>query len=413
MSQVDSEATGADESTDEEETLLSVRDLELVFRTEEGVVEVLEGVDFDVHESEMIGIIGESGCGKSVTARTILGLTGRNAEIPAGEIRYRGTDLLSGGEHGFESVRGKEMSMIFQEPQASLNPVFTVRRQLLETLKVNLGMTRDEARERAIELLEAVQLPAPESVLEKYPHQLSGGQQQRIMISLALACEPDILIADEPTTALDVTVQAEILELLSNLTDEFGVSVILITHNLGVVAQTCDRVNVIYAGSVVETATTGELFSDPRHPYTRQLLASIPTLTHDPDVPLETIPGVVPNLLDPPSGCRFRSRCQSVIKPDLEGLSSEGWERLIGLSHDLADGRPMEDPVARFDDVELGALEPALEETFDLLAEEDSDAALEALETVLARSPCAAERPPEVQSNASTVRCLLYGGEDQ
>jgi len=408
----DDEAAVDARGTDDE-PLLAVSDLEVVFRTEEGVVKALEGVDYEVHESEMLGIIGESGCGKSVTARAALGLLDQKAEVPAGEIRYRGRDLLGADDGGFESVRGSEMAMIFQEPQASLNPVFTVRRHLLETLDQAVGVTGEAARDRAIELLEAVQLPAPESVLDKYPHQLSGGQQQRVMVALALACEPDVLIADEPTTALDVTVQAQILQLLSDLTDEFGVSVMLITHNLGVVAQTCDRVSVMYAGSVVETAATEDLFADPKHPYTRLLLESIPTLTHDTDERLPTIAGVVPDLIDPPSGCRFRTRCPELIRPDVEGLSEAGWHRLVDLAHDVADGRPIDDPHARFDGAELGRLEPDVEAVLDALEDGDADDAQAELDALLSRSPCAAERPPEVAAGTSTTRCFLYGGGDE
>ncbi len=394
------------------EPLLSVSDLELVFRTEEGVVEALEGVDFEIRSGEVLGIIGESGCGKSVTARSVLGLLDENAEIRSGEIRYRGTNLRTSKDVNFEDVRGSEISMIFQEPQASLNPVFTVRRQLLETLKVNVGLTGDEAVDRAIELLEGVQLPSPESVLGQYPHQLSGGQQQRIMIALALACEPDILIADEPTTALDVTVQAEILKLMTQLVDEFDVSMLLVTHNLGVVAQTCDQVSVMYAGSVVETAATRDLFNNPKHPYTERLLESIPTLEHGTESALPTIPGVVPDLIDPPSGCRFRSRCHKLIQPEAEGLSKEGWNRLVELAHRLEDGRPVDNPGERFQDVSLGELKPDIKRTLDLLDEGRDEAALEAVREVLEASPCAAQRPPEVQAGASSTRCLRYGGDE-
>lgn len=393
------------------EPLLSVSNLELVFRTEEGVVEALEGVDFEIKSGEVLGIIGESGCGKSVTARSVLGLLDEKAEIRSGEICYRGTNLRTDQGIDFEDIRGSEISMIFQEPQASLNPVFTVRRQLLETLNVNVGLTGDQAVNRAIELLEGVQLPSPEAVLDQYPHQLSGGQQQRIMIALALACEPDILIADEPTTALDVTVQAEILKLMTQLVDEFDVSMLLVTHNLGVVAQTCDRVSVMYAGSVVETASTHDLFSNPKHPYTERLLDSIPTLEQETESALPTIPGVVPDLIDPPSGCRFRSRCHELIQPEVEGLTEDGWSRFVEVAHRLEDGRPVDNPREQFQDVSLGKFKSDVERTVKLLENGRDEDALEVIHDVLESSPCADQRPPEVQAGTSSTRCLRYGGD--
>lgn len=394
--------------------LLEVDELQLAFHTEEGTVEALEGVSFRLHEREMVGIIGESGCGKSVTARSILDLLDMRADIHGGAIRYRDQNLLEFSEKELQDVRGGEITMIFQEPGEALNPVFSVRRQLVEAIQANQSLNDEEtAEERAIQLLDDVRIPAPEKVLDDYPHQLSGGQQQRVMIALALACEPKVLIADEPTTALDVTVQAQILKLLAELKNEYDMSVLLITHDLGVVAQTCDRVAVMYAGSVVEKAPVEQLFNQPRHPYTERLLESTPTLEVDSSEFLPTITGVVPDLVSPPSGCRFRTRCEKIIKPDVDGLSQAGWDRIVATKHLLQDGHPIDTPRERFDDLDLGAFRSNVERAIEEVEAGNTQAAIDVLADIEDRSPCAKQRPPEVRAGTSRTRCLLYGGEEE
>ncbi|MFL6215315.1 MAG: ABC transporter ATP-binding protein [Blastocatellia bacterium] len=299
--------------------LLEVADLRVFFRTDAGVVRAVDGVSFSIGEGETLGLVGESGCGKSVTAYAILQLLAAPpAEYAGGEIRFRGENLLALDERRLRRVRGNRISMVFQEPMSSLNPILSVGRQITEAILEHQAVSKAEARERAIEMLRRVHIPAPEARFNEYPHQMSGGMKQRVMIAMALACRPQLLIADEPTTALDVTIQAQILDLLNELQSDLGMSVLLITHDLGVVAETCDRVAVMYAGKIVEYAPVVELFERPKHPYTHGLFRSLPTL-NEKRSRLAVIPGAVPSPLDFPSGCRFRTRCamaQEVCKQE-------------------------------------------------------------------------------------------------
>ncbi len=294
--------------------LLRVRDLRTWFHTDDGIVRAVDGVSFDVHRGETVGIVGESGCGKSVTALSIMGLVARPAGRiePGSLIELGGTgepeNLAAVPEARMRKIRGNDIGMIFQEPMTSLNPVFRVGDQIGESLRKHRGLPAAAARTRAVELLDLVGIPDPDQRVDEYPHQLSGGMRQRVMIAMALACDPKLLIADEPTTALDVTIQAQILELLQRLQDELGMAIIMITHDMGVVAETCDRVVVMYAGQVVEEGPVDEIFHDPRHPYTQGLLGSIPTVDRRVGR-LTVIPGLVPSPTDWPTGCRFAARC--------------------------------------------------------------------------------------------------------
>ncbi|MGV9855619.1 ABC transporter ATP-binding protein [Streptomyces sp. NPDC003442] len=290
---------------------LSVRDLSVVFRTPTRVVHAVDGLSFDIAAGEVLAVVGESGCGKSVTSTAVLGLLPPTASV-GGSIRLGGRELVGADESELRDVRGRELAMIFQEPMTSLNPVLTIGRQVGEVLRRHQGIGRREARERAVDLLDLVGIPAPAQRVRDYPHQLSGGMRQRVMIAIAIACDPAVLIADEPTTALDVTVQAGILEVLRSLRERLGTAIVLITHDLGVVADTADRVLVMYAGRGVEQAPVDELFGAPRHPYTRGLLGAVP-------VPgrgraqggrrLQEIPGLVPSLTEQPDRCTFQPRC--------------------------------------------------------------------------------------------------------
>jgi peptide/nickel transport system ATP-binding protein len=289
--------------------LLEVVGLEVHFQTDDGIVKAVDGVSFHIGPGETLGLVGESGCGKSVTAYSILQLLARPpARYAGGEIRFRGENLLAFSDKQMRRVRGQMISMVFQEPMSSLNPIMSVGKQITETVLEHQRVSKREARERAIEMLRLVHVPSPETRFNEYPHQLSGGMKQRVMIAMALACRPQLLVADEPTTALDVTIQAQILDLLGELQQEFNMSVLLITHDLGVVAETCDRVAVMYAGRIVEQAPVVELFERPKHPYTHGLFRSLPTLAEKKSQ-LAVIPGTVPSPLDFPSGCRFRTRC--------------------------------------------------------------------------------------------------------
>ncbi|MEE2831589.1 MAG: ABC transporter ATP-binding protein [Candidatus Latescibacterota bacterium] len=288
--------------------ILEVRDLRTSFHTREGEGRAVDGVSFHLDRGETLGLVGESGCGKSVTALSILGLVAPPGRIGGGQILLSGRDLLTLPEKDMRQVRGDEVAMVFQEPMSSLNPVLTCGRQIEEAVRLHQGGSRQEAKARAIEMMHLVGIPAPEQRVDDYPHQLSGGMRQRVMIAIALSCSPDVLIADEPTTALDVTIQAQILELLEKLQAEFHMAILLITHDLGVVAEVADRVAVMYAGQIVETATTKDLFASPRHPYTRGLLRSIPHLDGRQER-LEVIPGRVPEATSLPFGCRFHPRC--------------------------------------------------------------------------------------------------------
>jgi len=290
--------------------LLEVINLQTHFLTRGGVVRAVDGVSWDVEEGETVALVGESGCGKSVTALSIMRLVEPAAgRIVGGRILFKGRDLLTLDEEEMRRVRGREIGMIFQEPMTSLNPVLTIGRQLTEGLEIHLGLSRDEARRRAIERLGLVGIPDPERRLSQYPHQFSGGMRQRMMIAMALACDPPLVLADEPTTALDVTIQAQILELMKDLSRRLGVAMLIITHNLGVVARYADRVNVMYAGRIIERGTARQIYSSPRHPYTLGLLRSVPRLDEPRRARLAPIEGQPPDLTRLPAGCSFTPRC--------------------------------------------------------------------------------------------------------
>jgi peptide/nickel transport system ATP-binding protein len=293
--------------------LLEIRGLKTHFKTDDGWLHAVDGVDLAIDAGQTVCVVGESGCGKSVTAKTVMKLIDMPpGRIVAGEVRWKGRDLVPLPPEEMQKVRAKEIAIIFQEPMTSLNPVFTVGEQIAESLRLHEGLSRKAALDRAVEMLRLVRIPTPEKRVRDYPHQFSGGMRQRVMIAIALACKPQLLIADEPTTALDVTIQAQILDLISELKDELGMAVMLITHAMGVVAEVAQRVVVMYAGKVVEEAPVEALFARPLHPYTQGLIRSIPRIdlaaTHK--VRLEAIPGTVPKLIEPAEGCRFASRCR-------------------------------------------------------------------------------------------------------
>jgi oligopeptide/dipeptide ABC transporter ATP-binding protein len=296
--------------------VLEIRNLRTYFFTYEGVAKAVDGVSYQLAKGEPLGVVGESGCGKSVTALSILRLIPvPPGKVVNGEILFKGENLLRLSENAMRKIRGNRISMIFQEPMTSLNPVFTVGNQIQETFRLHQGLSKKESLERAIEMLRWVNIPMAERYVGRYPHELSGGMRQRVMIAMALACRPEVLIADEPTTALDVTIQAQILDLMTKLKEEMGMAIILITHNLGVIAEMVKRVLIMYAGKIVEEAKTRTLFENPRHPYTIGLLKSIPRLGDKArfrKARLTEIPGVVPSLYDLPPGCRFSTRCPSV-----------------------------------------------------------------------------------------------------
>ena len=294
-------------------TLLEVRNLNTYFFSDDGMVKAVGGVDFFVRPGEVLGLVGESGCGKSVTSLSIMRLVGSPGKIVGGEILFDGIDLLKLSEAEMAEMRGNRISMIFQQPQSSLNPVFRVGDQIAEVLRIHQRMKKKDAWEEAIKLMRLVGIPDPENKARAYPHEMSGGQAQRVMIAMALALNPRLLIADEPTTALDVTIQAQILDLMRQLRDELGMSILFITHDLGVVAEMADRVVVMYAGEVVEEAPVRELFSSPRHPYTERLLASIPRLDSARKTRLPAIEGTVPHPSQRPPGCAFAPRCPRVL----------------------------------------------------------------------------------------------------
>lgn len=294
------------------EKILEVKNLETSFTTDGGVIKAVDQVSFDVFKGKTLGIVGESGCGKSVTSLSIMRLIPNPpGRITGGEILYKGKNLLSLPIHEMRKIRGNEISMIFQEPMTSLNPVFTIGNQICEAIELHQDLSKKEIRNKAIEMLKLVGIPSPEKRIDEYPHQLSGGMRQRVMIGMALSCNPQVLIADEPTTALDVTIQAQILDLLRDLQDRVGMGIILITHDLGVVAEVAQDVVVMYAGRVVEQGTVRDIFKNPKHPYTRGLLSSIPSIGKK---RLEAIPGIVPSLLELPQGCRFQERCSFVTE---------------------------------------------------------------------------------------------------
>jgi peptide/nickel transport system ATP-binding protein len=308
--------------------LLEVKDLKTYFRTDDGVVKAVDGVSFEVEKGKTLGIVGESGSGKSVTCLTIMGLNAKRNTITSGEALFRGDNLLTMNSRRLRDIRGNDIAMIFQDPMTSLNPVHKIGRQLVEAIMLHRDVTKAQARSRALDLLKAVGIPRAERRIDDYPHQFSGGMRQRVMIAMSLVNDPDLLIADEPTTALDVTTQAQILELMNRLQREFGSAIIIITHDLGVVAETADEVVVMYAARVAEKGTVDEIFNRPHHPYTWGLLGSLPRLDTDTER-LVQIPGQPPSLLNPPRGCRFHPRCPYVMEvckneePQLKPLSNE------------------------------------------------------------------------------------------
>jgi len=306
-----------DKIASESDKLLEIRDLRTSFYTHDGVVKAVDGVNFYIKRGEVLGLVGESGCGKSVTSFSVLRLVGQPGKIDGGKILFEGRNLLELSTSEMTKIRGDRIAMIFQQPQSSLNPVFRVGDQLAEVLQIHQGMTKKQGWARAIELLEQVGIPDPQRRVNAYPHELSGGMAQRVMIAMALASRPALLIADEPTTALDVTIQAQILDLMRQLQKEYQAAIILITHDLGVVAEMANRIAVMYAGQIVEEAVTDELFSNPKHPYTQGLIGSIPVLGEIKDE-LDVIPGTVPNLIDLPAGCRFAPRCRARVAHNLE-----------------------------------------------------------------------------------------------
>jgi oligopeptide/dipeptide ABC transporter ATP-binding protein len=311
--------------------LLEIENLQTQFFIGDGVVRAVDGISYDVNEGETIAVVGESGCGKSVSALSILRLIpyppGR---ITGGSIRFQGRDLLKLSDEEIRDVRGKDIAMVFQEPMTSLNPVLTIGRQLTETLQQHLNMSREQANNRAVELLGMVGISDPERRLRQYPHHFSGGMRQRVMIAIALCCEPKLIIADEPTTALDVTIQAQILELMKDLTRRLGVALVVITHNLGIVARYADRVNVMYAGKIIESGTAQDIYHDPQHPYTLALLKSVPRMDRPRQARLDPVQGQPPDLMQLDGGCAFRPRCNYAVAgcaqriPPLVPVGAEG-----------------------------------------------------------------------------------------
>lgn len=309
--------------------LLKVENLKTQFKTEGGVVKAVDGISYHIDEQEIIGLVGESGCGKSVSQLSVMRLISAPGEIVGGKVIFEGRDLLKFKAHGPEmrSIRGAKIAMIFQEPMTSLNPVLTINQQSTEMLELHVGMSREDARERAIELLGLVGIPSAANRIDDYPHQFSGGMRQRVMIAMALSCNPRILIADEPTTAVDVTTQAELLEMMKDMVERFSASLIIVTHNLGVVARYAQRIYIMYAGRIVEAGTTEDIFGDPRHPYTIGLLNCIPRLDDAEDRKLVPIEGLPPNLINMPPTCAFLPRCSSKS----ERCSREPWPPLKHL----------------------------------------------------------------------------------
>jgi oligopeptide transport system ATP-binding protein len=326
------------------ELLLEVRNLKTRFHVAEGTVYAVNGISLSINQGETIAVVGESGCGKSVTMLSVLRLIAiPPGEIASGEAMYLGHDLFKLPEAEMAHIRGKEIAMVFQDSMTSLNPVLTIGRQLMEPVQTHMGLDKQNARQRAIELLELVGISDPARRLNDYPHQYSGGMRQRVMIAMALACMPSLLIADEPTTALDVTIQAQILELVENLREKFNMAVIWITHDLGVVAEIAERVIVMYAGFIVEEALVDDLFEEPRHPYTQALLEALPSIDQSGDQRLRSIPGAPPNLLLEPKGCPFAARCEYVFErclAEMPPLIQVGSNHQCACWFDLSTGKP-------------------------------------------------------------------------
>lgn len=327
------------------EKVLEVKDLIVEFSTGRGKIRAVNGVNFSVYKGKTLGVVGESGSGKSVTALAIMGLIPNPpGRIVGGDITFNGKSLVNLDSSEMRKIRGNKIAMIFQEPMTSLNPVYTIGNQIEEVVELHQPhLSKSERAQKAIEMLRLVGIPSPEKRVSEYPHQLSGGMRQRVMIAIALSCEPDILIADEPTTALDVTIQAQILELMKKLQKELGMGIILITHDLGVVAETCDDVSVMYCGQIVESADVKTLFKHPQHPYTKGLMDSIPSFDStcgDKKERLQTIEGMVPSLFDLPEGCNFADRCSSV-RPECRGPKGEPHLKNIGHEHFVACFNPL------------------------------------------------------------------------
>ena len=296
---------------DNREKVLEVRDLNVTFHARGQEVKAVRGVNLDVYQGEIVGIVGESGSGKSVTMKAVLGILPDNATIQAESLKLHDTEMTALSDEEYRKLRGRDMTMIFQDPMTALDPVMTVGRHMEEVLRRNLGMKdKAEIRKKSIEMLDKVGIPAPESRLKQYPHEFSGGMRQRVLIAMALACNPKMLIADEPTTALDVTIQAQILDLLQELEEQYHTSIVLITHDMGVVATVCQRIAIMYGGLIMETGTSDEIFYDPKHPYTKALLRAIPSTELKEGERLQAIEGLPPSLIDPPAGCPFAERCE-------------------------------------------------------------------------------------------------------
>ena len=357
--------------------LLSVKNLSTEFPVKKGIVRAVEDVSFDVDQGEILAIVGESGSGKSVTSLSIMGLLAEPGHVAGGSLEFEGKDLATLAEKQYRELRGNDMAMIFQEPMTSLNPVYRVGNQIVEAIRTHEKVSKAEAKDRAVDLLRKVGIPSPEARINDYPHQMSGGMRQRVMIAMALACNPKLLIADEPTTALDVTIQAQILDLLRRLRDDTGMAVLLITHDLGVVSETADRVVVMYCGQVVEEAEVRTLFDHPMHPYTLGLLKSIPRLEDDDSKRLYMIKGMVPNPLEMPPGCHFSDRCDScmdICRTKVPELVDVDGHKVRCFLYESADGEvKSEEAIARAEAEALADVEAAREvETAEaLLAAED------------------------------------------
>ena len=357
--------------------LLSVKNLSTEFPAKKGIVRAVEDVSFDVDQGEILAIVGESGSGKSVTSLSIMGLLAEPGHVAGGSLEFEGKDLATLSEKQYRELRGNDMAMIFQEPMTSLNPVYRVGNQIVEAIRTHEKVSKAEAKDRAVDLLRKVGIPSPEARINDYPHQMSGGMRQRVMIAMALACNPKLLIADEPTTALDVTIQAQILDLLRRLRDDTGMAVLLITHDLGVVSETADRVVVMYCGQVVEEAEVRTLFDHPMHPYTLGLLKSIPRLEDDDSKRLYMIKGMVPNPLEMPPGCHFSDRCDScmdICRTKVPELVDVDGHKVRCFLYESADGEvKSEEAIARAEAEALADVEAAREvETAEaLLAAED------------------------------------------
>lgn len=357
--------------------LLSVKNLSTEFPIKKGIVRAVEDVSFDVDQGEILAIVGESGSGKSVTSLSIMGLLAEPGHVAGGSLEFEGKDLATLSEKQYRELRGNDMAMIFQEPMTSLNPVYRVGNQIVEAIRTHEKVSKAEAKDRAVDLLRKVGIPSPEARINDYPHQMSGGMRQRVMIAMALACNPKLLIADEPTTALDVTIQAQILDLLRRLRDDTGMAVLLITHDLGVVSETADRVVVMYCGQVVEEAEVRTLFDHPMHPYTLGLLKSIPRLEDDDSKRLYMIKGMVPNPLEMPPGCHFSDRCDScmdICRTKVPELVDVDGHKVRCFLYESADGEvKSEEAIARAEAEALADVEAAREvETAEaLLAAED------------------------------------------